>query len=140
MDWMSALLVAVVAGLAYDEDERNGLKGKVGSIADAESDDENFGRMDVGEGPDEEHTEMEEKAAYRDSEKVLDKGTGVFIETLDNAIMHQTGDNGKVKGHQRQYGLEDVLSKPKGAETDQYEHKGEGDEGDGVLFHTIGLL
>ena len=76
MDWMLALLVAVVAGLAYDEDERNGLKGKVGSIADAESDDEYLGRMDVGQGPDEEHTEMEERLPTVMPRKFLTKVRG----------------------------------------------------------------
>ena len=72
---------------ADEEHQLYGLKGEVDDVADAEGENEGAGGGDVSECPEAEDYQMQEETAHGKAQKVLDEGSGVFVEAFDHGIV-----------------------------------------------------
>lgn len=61
------VLIFAPTGVAYNKNQGNGFENQASNVADAESEDEDLGCLDVGEGPCKEYTQVEEKATNRNA-------------------------------------------------------------------------
>lgn len=51
----------------------------------------------MGESPNEEHYKVQEQGTYGDAKEVFDKGSVIFVETLQYTIVHHSVDDGEVE-------------------------------------------
>ena len=129
---VAALLFALFLNQEY---KRYCFECEVCNVADAKSQNKDACLRNVGERPCADGDKVQEEGADGEPEEVLDEGARVFVETFNNNVVLYASNDGKVEGYKRHDGLEYILGKPQGAECGQYEHDGQDDEGNVVLFH-----